>query len=269
MTPYLDDLARAQVQSVSPRRATVFEGYCLEHESEFHQFEQQKRLSTIEHVALQLKRSAARENMVWESRWAATQDALRLFEDILSVLPVEPDERDRWKAQVHEPLDYYGHHALLRLDHVSFVHEDVVELIDAGTPSLPRWIRWFHHDAVYPVAVSGCGDVLIGGRLVPIVFVSIPNGESGLTILGTTKDDEWAIELFAVLFASDKEMRESLVLEWMAYTDHWVANPAWWHALPDKVCDQIRGALDLSSDRATFMTKITENLQSIRASGHH
>ena len=258
--PFLDNNTRAQVREVYARSATVFKGYCSVHEGDFHDFEQQKLLSTPSHYALQLKRSSAREEFVWHARWKAVDEALALVRDLIQDHSTDDARKGYWTGQIEDPLVSYFIHVRLRLDHFSFVHSDVVSQVAAKDAQLPPWIHCFSHPATYPVAISGSSDLLMPDRLVPFVFVSIPNGDDWLTIFGATKDDAQAVDAFAQRFASDDQMREKLLLEWMAYSDHWVARTDWWKLLSGEVRQAILTGLELGADRATFTTKIADRI---------
>lgn len=233
-------------------QATVYPGYCVEHEQRFGVFERLGVLTSLEHVALQLFRSASRE--IWNKRrWFDYFDKLqRQYAEVLIENPaqeVPPGLADR----VLRPLE----------DQMSRTHEEIVLLIAIwhlcwavsgieGTPQVdahPEGIKRFHIKTSRRIALSGSTFVVVTGQgsdahdRLPVVLALLPTPEGVDCMFATIPAIASQYEANLLLQVSQRGGDE-VVDEWLTSTEWWCADPEWWATMDPTWQDGILKRLD-------------------------
>jgi hypothetical protein len=210
--------------------ASVFKGYCNFHESIFSSFERPGRLTTGIHIQQQFMRSLARE--VWnQHRRLIAYDRLRIMCETL-IGELEPMKSGYWEEVLLRRL--HDAWAIVGIDfaNLRLALRDATEAVQRGSNTLPEWLWASSSSWTSGVAISGSAQILVQRgrhwRPTPIVFVSIPNGDSTLTAVGSLKEEADAVHAYARTFLKDDAYVHATMRGWMSLTDHWFANPSWW-----------------------------------------
>jgi hypothetical protein len=243
-TPKLS-LDKYTVEPVAQRSASTFAGYCRRHEESFHSFENALKLDKPQHYMQQMMRSAAREMTELEVKADAYDRLLEFCNDLKGSnggLPPVPIA-DAFIDAITEQSVHLG----IAHAHMMFVHTDATERVEANATELPDWLVAINHERRYEVAISGSASVLFVGeqfsRVSPLVFVTTPNGDNALTLLGSTKDDSREVMSYMRRALNKDESAEKLISDWMSVTDHWFAKTHWWHERTDVSKSDILGSL--------------------------
>jgi hypothetical protein len=217
-------------------QATVYPGYCKEHEQRFGTFERLGVLTSNEHVALQLFRSASRE--IWNKRrWLDYFDTLqRQYAEVLIEKPVQevpPGLADR----VLRPLE----------DQMRRTYDEIVLLAAVwqlcwavsgieGTPQVdahPEGIRRIHIATSRRIALSGSTFVAVHGPAIdpydrlPVVLAMLPTADGVDCMFATIPAvaDEYEANM---LLKIKQRGGDHVVDEWLTSTEWWCADPGWW-----------------------------------------
>jgi hypothetical protein len=217
-------------------QATVYPGYCVEHEQRFGVFERLGVLETTEHVALQLFRSASRE--IWNKRrWFDYFDTLqRQYQEILIVNPIRDVPLDL-ADRVLRPLENQMHRTRDELDLLAAIWQICWALSGIeGTPQFdihPDSIKRLAIDTSRNIALSGSTFIAVSGpgteryNRWPVVLAMLPTATGVDCIFATlpAMANQYEAEL---LLRINQLGGDRVVDEWLTSTEWWCADPEWW-----------------------------------------
>lgn len=236
--------------------ASVFPGFCREHEKIFSFFEENKDLHSTEAVILQLYRTICREVFRSETEIEIqikqkneyiefrNERFLALMENVLSKEWIVENEINLKSINIDN--DPYVELMDKHLDSIKIIYEnlksgylkDLEALIkDKPTEKLDN-ICLISIDIIIPVTLSGFGTFYIDNKTRATIFMGVyPNSEKNETciILYANEVDRLYLKTYIEYFSSSSFGILNMIEQFMIRgTDHWFINPDIWNQKTEK-----------------------------------
>lgn len=240
---YMPDFTKypIEVSEYGWKQATVFDGYCGEHEKYF-TFEQNGILKSTSDVALQLFRSTAREYANKRQRFAPIRAKLDEYVEILEKNPVKAVPADLVNdvtVSLEDILLRMDDEAnqLWRLWGACFSLTDFSTYAESETPS-SKILRRMSVQTSRRIALSGSTFIHTKNHAgeehptrVPVVVTMLPT-QNGVDLLFVTTHEDWADQYEANLHKIIRtEGSDELVDNWLEFSDWWCSDPEWWDSM--------------------------------------
>jgi hypothetical protein len=206
--PDLRSPRRVRLYDVVASKASVFPGYCLEHERLFAGFENAGFFRNDQDRLRQLMRSAAREE------WKATRDQNRLeqlvavVEHGLDCLTATHEEEEYWRTQLMSPLRNWYAHLDVRRAYALWNHVDLTAVLDEDV--MPPWTWAVRYPSKLKVALSGSFHIGFQ-RPWTMLLVAVPDGDQTALMLASSTDDADALQAFIAQRCSTDADRDALI----------------------------------------------------------
>ncbi len=227
--------------------ASVFPGFCSEHEKMFSVFEEEKNLHSTEAVLLQLYRAMCREVFRLETEIEIlikqkneyiifrNEKFLALIENVLSKEWIVKNKINMQSINIDN--DPYIELIDKHLDNIKIIYENLKSgdlknletlIKDKPTEKLEN-IYLISIDIIIPVTLSGFGTFYIDDETRVMIFMGIyPNSEKNETciMLYASEVDKLYLKEYIEHFASSNFGILNMVEQFMIRgTDHWFINP--------------------------------------------
>lgn len=246
------------VEKIGINRASIFPGFCAEHENIFQQFESSKKLSQPVDFALQIYRTICRELVKGEHTQKYLEITLSVFKEMRDEWFREEIQKNLGKCFVL-PEGYHVHNVEINVNDVVREGELALQGAKEGTEGLRRRfldpfveamgslslkmpIVHLESSSRFPVALSGRGNFHIehagtSSKTSDIIAIlNVTPREDGTDVfLAVSEEDEGALQSYLGNFermAGPKDWLLCMVESWMLNgSDHWFMTPSAWEYL--------------------------------------
>lgn len=224
------------MERIGWKNATTFPGFCDPHEQRFGVFESSKRITTPQHVALQLFRSSSRE--FWNKRrWYAYLDTLHREFSGIFYTKATPGAPATLADDVLSPLDSLMERMRVEAQQLAAIWRLCWTLGgiegESGVAANPTAIRRLTIPTTRRIALSGSTFLQVSGgeedgvNRVPVVLAMIPRPGSLDCMFVTLPSVAGQYEsMISEQVASGKA--DEFVDRWLVATEWWCADQRWW-----------------------------------------
>jgi len=261
LTPNFNiETGEMEMQSVGVKIASTFPGYCIEHESLFSEFENEKDYKTGEHMGLQLYRTVCREIVINEyqkkslediqKRYIAFRDKmmfdafiLNLDEEILNTPNLElkdfklksKDGRLRLVENQIKSIDR-------NLKEFLYPYRDAIlnDLKKKKFQKIAYTAITFNQQI--PVALAGKGNFYYK-KNINIIMNILPRSDNTYIFFSTLKKHTEALKIYMRRFENPLLMMNAIESCMIHGSDHWFIKPSVWNRIDTEFQQEILNSI--------------------------
>lgn len=251
---------RNDISAIHINHASVFPGFCIDHEKLFEKFEKEKDLTDQESIQLQVYRSVSREIFAKQNMMDTFLHSKKLYKEVVNgkfnkiletKIPdiIKNDKGVKFEAvrysrseptEIEAHLDREIYKSKFARDHFLPFRKDILNDINKGKMQ-KIYIKAFRIDLNVPCCLSGLTSYKPKKKTEYFCITNILsyNGQLHVILASFMKYKKW-IDTYVAYLNSNPFSLLSVIEGWMIYhSDHWFLKPSVWNNLSEKRKDEI------------------------------